>query len=864
TAGVPIDWQRIQPAAVPADLPTYPFERQRYWLRAAPAADAGAIGQTPVDHPLLRSAVRVAGTGDLVLTGRLAAAHHPWLAEHVVHGTPLVPGSTMLELAAFAATAAGCDTIAELTLQAPLVLPADGDAALQVTVGAAGDDGLRPLRIHSQQPGDDSWTPHAEGTLSTEPFAQRPVPPDGDAEELPVAELYTWFAAHGFEYGEAYRVVRAARRRGGEMWADLEPGAGGAGYGIFPPLLDGALHFAKLPVHNGPPDGRVPFSFSGVRLHVTGAAAARAHVVAGDSGRMAVTVADEHGAPLLSIGALTVREPVALRRRAVLHQLTWTRTTLPGGPAPETDVLTVAGGTREAVLSTLTALQDRLADDTTDRRLMVVTSGAVALDGEIPDPGLAAVWGLVRSAQAEHPDRFLLADIDGSTASRAALAAVAGLGEPQVALRAGTPHVPRLTRITTSPPPAPPLPDGTVLITGATGALGRLLARHLVTEHGATELLLVSRHGAGPEQMAELTALGARVTTAACDVADRAALAALLAGVPALSLVVHAAGVLADATISNLTAERVDTVLRAKADAAAYLDELTRGRNRPALLLFSSVAGVLGSPGQAGYAAANAYLDALAQRRAAQGHPATAMAWGWWDLDAGMTAGPAARRRDTGPLVPLTEQDGLALFDAAWQSGSAAVVTARLRPVAGPGLPPVLRDLAPAVTGRRGPADLTRRLAAAPEAERGAIVRDLVRDHCATILGLPDRHAVKADRGFLDMGFDSLTAVELRNRLGEATGLRLPATLLFDNPTPAGLAEAIHARLAAPVAPDTADLDRIEANLADLGDGDRDRLAHRLRALLDRLTAPAPATALTDASTDDELFAFIDDELGIS
>jgi NAD(P)-dependent dehydrogenase (short-subunit alcohol dehydrogenase family)/aryl carrier-like protein len=404
--------------------------------------------------------------------------------------------------------------------------------------------------------------------------------------------------------------------------------------------------------------------------------------------------------------------------------------------------------------------------------------------------------------------------------------------------------------------------DGTALITGATGVLGATFARHLVTVHGVRRLLLASRTGpAAPgadELRAELESLGATVTLAACDTADRDALADLLASVPEehpLTAVVHAAGVLDDATIGNLTPERIDAVLRPKVDAAWNLHELTRDNELAAFVLFSSAAGILGSPGQGNYAAANAFLDALAQHRHAHGLAATSLAWGPWEQAGGMVGGLSEAdraRMSRGGVIPLTAEQGLALFDTSLAIGRPALVPARLdlpaiRALADSGsVPPLLRGLIRA-TGRTaqssaGASALRRRLSGAAEGEQHRLLLDLVRTKIATVLGHATPETVEVERGFLDMGFDSLTAVELRNRLNAATGLRLPATTLFDHPTPTALA----AHLREAVAPELG-----EPNGADNGEA-------RIRQTLTSI----PLSRLREAGLMDVLMRLADAQDG--
>jgi short-subunit dehydrogenase len=455
-------------------------------------------------------------------------------------------------------------------------------------------------------------------------------------------------------------------------------------------------------------------------------------------------------------------------------------------------------------------------------RLALITSGAVVTgaDDRVRDLTAVPVWGLTRSAQTENPGRLLIADTDDADNSFSSLIAALALGnEPQLAARAGGLSVPRLSRVT-APQDTETLPldpEGTVLITGGTGTLGVLLARHLITKHGAKHLLLTSRRGpdapGAAEIVAELEELGAKVTLAACDAADRAKLTKLLAKVPKrhpLTAVIHSAGTLDDATFSTLTPERLAGVMRPKVDAAWNLYELTRGLDLKAFVLFSSLAGLLGSAGQSNYAAANAYLDALAQQRAAEGLPATSLAWGLWAQDTGMAGrlhqADMARMTRIG-VAPLAVDQAIAMFDAALNNEQATFVPARLNLAAlrtqsdVSAVPPLLRGLV-RITVRQvsdadtgGAAGLRERLAGRGEAEQLKELLDLVRGQAATVLGHSSSQTVEADRGFLDMGFDSLTAVELRNRINTAAGLRLPATALFDYPTPSTMARHLYEEL---------------------------------------------------------------------
>ncbi|WP_405622712.1 SDR family NAD(P)-dependent oxidoreductase [Streptomyces sp. NBC_00076] len=443
--------------------------------------------------------------------------------------------------------------------------------------------------------------------------------------------------------------------------------------------------------------------------------------------------------------------------------------------------------------------------------------------------------------------------------------------------------------------PHRPDPDGTVLVTGGTGSLGALVARHLVTEHGARNLLLTSRRGpdapGARELTAELTALGATVRVEACDAADRDALALLLDSVPAtapLTAVVHTAGVVDDGVLAALTPQRMATVLRPKADAALNLHELTRDLDLAAWVLFSSAAGVLGNPGQANYAAANSFLDGLARVRSAEGLPAVSLAWGLWSHASGMTSTLAEtdlRRTERDGMLGLTAEEGLALLDAALTAGEPALVPTRLdlsvlrdRAASG-GLPPMLRALvrAPrraATAGTAPQRTLAERLAGLPAEEKAALVLDVVLKEAATVLGHMDASLVVPDRAFKEAGFDSLTAVELRNRLGRAAGTRLPTTAVFDYPAPTALADYLLKALDQESDPVAARLDALEAALDALlaEELEHSGIHSRLRFLGSRLEEAAlkggpdesgDRTRHLEAATADDVYAFIDNELGL-
>ncbi|MEW9522037.1 type I polyketide synthase [Streptomyces tubercidicus] len=1256
--GAEINWQAFfaatapapAPAPTPVDLPTYAFQHQRYWPRftGSPTGDLGSAGLVSAHHPLLGAAVSLAhsedgtdgtygtdspyGTpesGPVVFTGRVSVAAQPWLAEHVVSGSILLPGTAFLELAVRAGDQVGCTQVAELTLQAPLVLPERGAVQLQVAVGAADEYGHRTLSVYSrpQEEGAEQqpWVRHAVGVLGTDgpaPGAGLSQWPPTGAQPVTLEGLYEGLSAAGFGYGPAFRGLREAWSRGDELFVSVElpesavPEA--AGFGLHPALLDSTLHALGLVDSGqvGDGRGRLPFSWSGATLHAAGASVLRARLSVNGPDSVALELADALGGPVATIDSLVLR-PVSAdgiaqartgrRPDTALHTLDWiplaestsTAATVDAAVAvidmadmtddgsrpslsalgasaypdldslPQDEVpshvllrLTAPEGDPAAAAHTAThraldIIQTWLAEERfAASRLVVVTQGAVTVDERRPNPALAAVWGLIRSARSENPDRFTLVDLDATSESLAALPTALTCDEPELAIRTGKVYVPRLGRqlrpdalpvpgesdawclniaekgtlenlqlaefptaqaelgagqvriavrasglnfrdvltalgmypgdavtlgiegagvVTETGPgvtgfapgdrvmglftqsfgplavadgrtlvripegwsfaqaasvpvvfltayyalvdlgglqvgesvlvhaaaggvgmaavqlaqhldaevfgtaspgkwetlrnsgldeahiassreldfersflaatggrgvdvvldslagefvdaslrllprggrflemgktdvrdaeevaaahegvryrafdlfdagperigemltalvalfeegvlrPLPltawdvrrapeafrylsqarnvgkvvltmPVPldaDGTVLVTGGTGGLGALVARHLVTEHGVRHLLLASRRGPqapGVDVLRdELAALGAEVTFAACDTADRTALSGLLGAVPKqhpLTAVVHTAGVLDDGVLSSLTPERLDAVLAPKADAVSALHELTRDEDLAAFVVFSSVAGMFGGSGQGNYAAANAFLDAFAQARHGAGLPATSLAWGPWAPGAGMTGELAEadlQRMTRGGMLPFSVEQGMAAFDAAFRTAEPVYAPVRLdHPAlrsAHSAPPALLRGLVtgsarrPAASAAAGDAAQSLRtgLAALPAAEREAAVLDLVRTQAALVLGHAGPETVEPARDFRGLGIDSLTAVELRNRLAAATGLRLPATLVFDYPSPVALARHVCTELfgdsevaAAPVAP---------------------------------------------------------------
>jgi acyl transferase domain-containing protein len=1031
--GVGVDWRAVFAGrgARRVALPSYAFQRERYWLRAGGrgAVDLAAAGQAPAEHPLLGAAVALADGEGWLFTGRLSLESDPWLADHGVTGVALLAGTAFVELALYAGRQAECEVVRELALEAPLVLGEGEGVQLQVIVGAPDEDGCRALGVYSRLAEDDAaspgeWTRNASGTLA--PGARTDAgevvdagealggavagewPPEG-AAELEVDGLYERLTAEGYEYAPAFRCLRRAWRRGEDLFAEVslsaEQGDRSGAFCLHPALLDSAMHTIAAGGlgQTGSERPLLPFSWGDVSLATLGARSLRAHVRVLEDGVVSLRAFDERGMPIASVGSLTLRPasaaqlgagragdgllrvdwvlvppgPDAPARFAVLgaaesvaasglrqagaeldaHEdlASLVRAIQQGAPVPElvlvdlVDVVATPAGeaveaTGEAVEAAgacvgrvLELVRGWLAEERlADARLVLASSGAVAAGaGELAgDLGGAAAWGLVRSAQTEHPGRFVLVDLDRAPASWQALMGAVRCGEPQLALRAGALLAPRLapvagapqaqaatgetpsqregergalpagaptggapTASTRSPASSPATPGpgewgGTALVTGGTGGLGRVLARHLVLERGVRCLLLASRRGprapGAQELEEELRELGAQVRVRACDVADREQVRALLGEVPAehpLSVVVHAAGVLDDGVVDALTPERLERVWAPKAEGAWHLHELTRELDLRAFVLFSSVAAVFGSPAQANYAAANAFMDALAAHRRELGLPAISLGWGYWErateMTGGMEGSDRARITRMG-MHGISPEDGMSLFDRAVELPQAHVLPIRpdraaLRRWASTGeLPALLSGIAgaPARRSRSAPRRaLAQRLAGVPDAEREGVVLELVCAEAATVLGHASARAIDPDRPFKELGFDSLTAVELRNRLVAATDVRLAVAVIFDLPTPAALSAHIAGAMKSGGAQATpsasVELDRLEAALSSLSAENAERAAImvRLQTLLDGWSdsdgEPGSSTSAydLDSASDEEMFELINSEL---
>ncbi|MGW1985514.1 SDR family NAD(P)-dependent oxidoreductase [Streptomyces collinus] len=845
-----VDWRRLVRPGAGADLPTYAWDAPRHWIEPGTATAGPALFDRAA-HPLLGIQLQSADETRWTFRDEWSPATAGWLADHTVFGRTVVSGTTLLELCRAALSVARPDEpadVAGLLLLAPLVLPATGTVEVSVEVVTA-QPGAE-VTVHSRPRGQDAsgWTLHATATASageSEPDTAGgpPVWPD-TAEEAWTEPTYARLAALGLGYGPAFQAVRSAVTTGdGELLARIALPATARDvadpYPVHPALLDAALHVTAA---LAPADGRalLPVAVGRAVLPPGGAHELTARVRrTGGSGTdltLDVTLWDADGLPAGRLENVRLRaaDPADLdagsENARHLYEIAWT-TVAEEPPAhraePDADLVVrvwpdvaadeePARAAHESAATALAELQELIAlpEDRAPRRTVWVTRAAVAAaEGDaVTGYARSVLWGLARSARAEHPDLGLtLLDVDGDVDAdlpggvpASVLATAAALAdEPELALRGGNLLAPRLVRarpanVTDTAeragPAAPVLPtDGTVLITGGLGAVGRHIAR-LLAGRGVPRLVLTARQGAQDPRAAgtveELAGLGAEAEVVACDVTDPAAVAEAVehAGqrLP-LRGVVHCAGALDDGAITALTPERLARVLRPKADGALHLHRLTADLPLDLFLLVSSAAGVVGNAGQGNYAAANVLLDQLAHHRRAQGLPAVSVSFGAWageglaaahaDLDRMARLGHRALTPDQGRDLVALALRRTAPHLVAW-----ALDLPRLR-ASGAASTALWRSLLPAPRPADAADALADRLARLPEAERAARVLALVRDEASRALGLRSAESVRPDQPLRDLGMDSVTAVELRNRIGARLGTRLPATLLFDHPT---------------------------------------------------------------------------------
>jgi len=851
--GATIDWTALLPPTPRTDLPTYAFQRERYWI---PSTTVGGAGSDSVPHPFLSSAVELPAQGGLVLTGRISPSTDPWLADHAVSGTVLFPGTGFLELASLAARHAECGYITDLVVQTPLVLPATG-TDVQVWVAAPGNP-ERELVIRARS--GDNWVVHATGTLAvsaaepaTAEWALGQWPP-AEAEQLPVEDLYEELAARGYAYGPAFRGLRAVWRTGDDLYADvvLPEHCQDARHTIHPALLDAALH--PLAVADGASqDVRLPFAFTRTTLHTPGASVLRVRLrTTPESTR--IDAASVTGDLVLTTEELVLRTADADRLAAhttahldrLRHEVTWQRMAeAPSARQVPGNWLILAPSSMDAswaaalIENTVTVPCDR----TTGRSELAAALPKTALDGVLclpghpdellialqaladagvgakvwcvtqhadDDPDAAAIWGVGRVSALELPDLWGgLIDLPQARTEPVA-AHLAGLlsgaaGEDQIRIGADGVYVRRLVQAGPGRELTSFTPSGTVLITGGTGALGGHVARWLAGLGGCS-LILVSRRGpqapGAAELLEELTATGTPTRIVAADVTDREAMAELVReaeadGVPVRG-VFHAAGVADQTPLLETGLEEFHSVMEGKARGARVLDEVLADTELDAFVLFASISGIWGAAGQAGYGAGNAALDALAARRRARGLKATSLAWGPW-VGGGMVDGDLDQQLRRVGLIPLPVADAMTALARSVALGTDCVLVdvawSRFLPVftaarSAPLFERLVRD-----TRKTAPATAPQ-LTAVASADRGRALLDLVRAEVAAAVGHSDAAKIDPGRPLRELGFDSLMSVQLRNRLSAAVGVQLSATLVFDYPTSTGLAAHIEAQLA--------------------------------------------------------------------
>ena len=919
--GVEMPWDNLAPSVGYVELlPTYAFQRVGYWMGKGTQTDLDGLGLDELSHPWLRAATTVASDRRTVITGRIDTRTFPWLADHQVFGSVLVPGAGFLELALAAGRQVGANKVASLSLVRPLVL---GDDPIRLQVVLTPEGAEYRIEIWSAPAvGQVEWSLHGSGRVTAGELSTDIVPwsmGSAETETVDVAATYDDFEAQGIHYGHAFRGLV-------ELWADgnsglgevvLPDGVSASDFLVHPALLDAALHVIKASSVAAADDGTVllPFEWANAQVFGTGVDQLMVRADPDSDGAVRLTITDPEGRLVLTVGGLALRQatPEQIRASSQVTGLycvqaaplmaTSSRSAecdlaqsivvgrgqvadLLGAHVSYADSLDAAaaevkagrathvildftrpaGGLVEASVGALSLLQ-RVFEEGLDVPIAVVTQGASAVGlsraGGV-DVTAAAVWGMVRSARSEADELCLRqVDLDTGVSAQDLLAALASLEEPEILVRNGELSTPRLERVRGGGERTwTPDPDRAVLITGGTGEIGSAVAVHLVRFYGLRHLVLTSRRGENAPGAAalreELHQAGAKtVRIVACDVSQPAQLDALLATATDLpwGAVLHLAGVLDDGLLGDQTPERLEAVLAAKTVAAQLLVERAADLDLSAVILFSSAAGVLGSPGQATYAAANHALDAVAAAARAEGLPVTSLAWGLWEpAGIGMTShlsfSDRKRMRRQG-IAGFSFRHGLELFDAALRQGVPALVPVRLDLAAleqqaaqGEPVPSILRSLMRsgasqdgafhAVTAR----SLSDEVAELTEAEREDAVLKVVATEVAAVAGLSDGAAVAPTQVLKDLGFDSLMAVELRRRLSTRSGVKLPATLAFDYPTPRQIARLVLKRL---------DLGSTKVDVAP--------------AAVSTAAGPGPEASTPPESTDD-LLRFLDSKLG--
>ena len=896
--GVSLAWEPLLAnfGARQVELPTYPFQRERYWV-AATAQDAapGAAAMGSTQHPLLTSGTSFADKDLFLFTGYLSLATHPWLEDHRIFSRPLFHATAFLECALWAAHQLGRSRLTRLSHESVLALDAKSAVQLQLVVEAPDDHSERAFAIASRPafgPVDAPWTCHATGTCaaatdpeltpsSLVPAVPAVWPPEG-AAALDLSVLYTRLRQHGADHGPALRGLHQAWQLGAVVYAEVAVpdllADEAQRYCLHPALLDSVLQALSLIVSLAD-DGALylPTTWQGVRLYAAAARELRVAVTYQRGSEEDLLTAclegrDYAGQLVVRVDALQLRpvRPEQLiaqsrQRQRSLFSVQWPRAGIAStvaamsgyvigrsdglarrlqlpfadsieellarlgrGSRPPALVLwdataPAAGdflhGVRQPAYQALRGLQAWQKSDLLGSvSLCLVTQGAVSTNAGDAVPGLhsAPLWGLYRSARSELPAGTLrLLDLEETSTPAQIWAALQVVEEPELALRAGQPHAARLVEVSAPAPGAArrltrSYPAATFLVTGGTGGIGSLLARHLVTQWGVRHLLLTSRRGIGAAGaaalVAELQGLGAQVNVVACDAADHRAMARLLQGISAdvpLRGVFHCAGTLDDAVLENQTPERLDQSFAAKVDGAFCLHELTQSLPLDYFVLFSSAAALLGPPGQSNYAAANALLESLAAHRRHRGLPGQSLGWGPWDIPGrGMTARLHAadrRRMQRLAITAFLPEQALDLLDVAVHRPEAVLFPinldiAQLGQSAEP-VPALFRSLVSEQKRPRGlpVRDLRRRgqwaqAAALPRAQRLPAMLVLVRAEVAAVIGAA---AVPAEQTLHELGLDSLMVVELRNRLQGLTGVRLDISTIWRLSHAQGLAAAL-------------------------------------------------------------------------
>lgn len=871
--GMQMQWDVIYECsgARAIDLPTYQFQKRRYWLdppkrpTAIPYDYSMNNRGMVLNHPILREIAPVPGVSDtMACHGYLSLDTLPWLADHVVGSQPIVPATVLADLAFSAGRA--CfqtrPTLEELVITEPLILMSVDCVKIQVVVkgdSASAADGCdlphsvdvysRPLNANLGR----AWAHHVTciikrfGALSS---SVKPEPVTTWQEvDMDIEGAYAALSdAADMKYGPMFKCVRAIWRSQDGLFlrARLQLSNGTSfptstsTFAIHPALLDAALHVRALLSAAGKSTvgllPRLPFVLRGLQIFQNHRDQGSIFVripscnSAGAEGIFSVLLEDQAGDPIAIIAEVITRPWKSNPPAADLFSLEWaplraigTTESVPMSKASQHALDTVVQtwdiinrhhglslpdkvhAATAQVLNTIQqwSLEEKFA---AGGRLIVVTEKASISN---PDLMSAAIWGLIRSAQAEFElGRLVLIDLDGKADSLRALPRALASQHGLVAVRNGELKIPRLSKCETvsaqnSPITTPPLlnTSGAVLVTGGTGALGALLARHLILEYKAQRLVLLSRSGLdAPEAttiLADLSSLGAAVDILACDVSDRDQLAAMFAKIqPPVTAIIHTAGVLDDSVLSTQTAQRISKVLQPKVNGAWILHEVAPPEAQ--LYFFSSAAGVFGNPGQAGYAAANCFLDALARWRRTRGLHGLSLAWGPWENRRGMAGGTT---RD-GMLMALSDEQALAAFDTAVRLNKeeALLIPLLLRGSSVDHLPLLATKQGPSLTlspNKSNGHSLWKELLAVTKSpkDRAIALHDLIQNEVALVLGYRPQDTLP-NRPFTELGMDSFTAVQLRNRISVLSGLKgLPATIAFDTKSLPALVGDLLARL---------------------------------------------------------------------